>query len=173
MRRVGAPLRPLWNGGTRGGGSGRRPRAATALAVAVLALSCARAPAGDPLAGSPARIRAAVETGLDLYASREFGMAARRFGEAADAASEIGDSELARRATAAECASWLRAQQLAALSDCTERLESLQRRARQSDPGVNTLVALGALSAGRPLPPLRIPEPVHAVLQEAAKESAR
>jgi hypothetical protein len=100
-------------------------------------------------------------------------MAARRFEDAADAASEIGDRELERRATAAECASWLRAGQLPQLGDCTARLESLQRRAQRSDPGVNTLVALGSLSAGRPLPSLRLPEPVHAVLQEAAKESER
>lgn len=171
MRRVVALLRPLWNGGTRGGGSGRRPRIATALAVAILASCASSAPPADPLAASPARIRVAIESGLDLYDSREYDMAARRFGEAAEAASKTGDRELERRATTAECASWLRAQQLLALGECTARLETLQRRARHSDPGVNALVALGSLSAGRPLPPLRLPDPVHAVLQQAAKES--
>jgi hypothetical protein len=100
-------------------------------------------------------------------------MAACRFADAADAASALGDRELERRATAAECASWLRAGQLPQLGDCAARLEFLQRRAPRSDPGVNTLVALGALSAGRPLPALRLPEPVHAVLQQAAQESER
>ncbi len=98
-------------------------------------------------------------------------LAARRFADAAKQAAPVNARELERRATSAECVSWLRARELNALTECAGRLERLQRRARRADPGVNTLVAVGALAGGRPLPRLRIPNGVRPLLVAAGKEA--
>ena len=75
-----------------------------------------------------------------------------------------------RKTTTAECAAWLRARRLGELAGCTERLEALQRKGRRSDPGLNTLLAMGAVAGGRPLPPFRVPSAVHPILRASAKE---
>ena len=53
----------------------------------------------------------------------------------------------------------------------TERLEFLQRESRHSDPGVNALIALGAVAADRPLPPLKLPHAVGPIVRAATEES--
>ena len=176
MSRVGAPLRLGSTGGMNAGGARvRRPGAATAAAVAALTASLACAGAGGPIGGSdPAaaiEARSGVRMGVDLYESGEFAMAARRFADAANAAYRAADGSLEGRATAAECVAWLRARELAALAECSHRLERLQRRTRRSDPGVNTLIAVGAVAGERPLPRLRIPNGVRPLIVDASKES--
>ncbi len=76
-----------------------------------------------------------------------------------------------RRAMTGECTSWLRARRLGELAECTERLEALQRRQRRSDPGLNTLLAIGAIAGGRPLPPFKVPNAVHPIVRASAMES--
>ena len=71
----------------------------------------------------------------------------------------------------AACTAWLRARELAELADCTSQLEYLQRHSRRSDPGVNTLIAMGAIAGGRPLPPFRVPNAIQPLLQQAAQEA--
>ena len=75
-----------------------------------------------------------------------------------------------RRATQAECTSWLRARRLSDFSECTSRLETLHRREHRADPGLNTLLAMGAVAGGRPIPPFRVPAAVHPIVRAAAKE---
>ncbi len=114
--------------------------------------------------------RASIDVGLELYASGEVILAAHRFQDASYHAAVSGDADLERRAVAAECMAWLRARELPVFSDCTQRLEGLQREARHADPGVNTLIGLGAVAADRPLPPLRIPNEVLPVVRAARKD---
>ena len=113
----------------------------------------------------PGAVDADAQAGLDLYAAGEFEMAAHRFGAAAAEARRCREPELERRARAAECTAWLRAGRPGRFAACTDRLETLQSRARVSDPGINTLIALGAIAGGRPLPPLRLPGEVRPVLR--------
>jgi hypothetical protein len=108
--------------------------------------------------------------GLDLYASGEFVLAARRFAIAGQQASAVGDRDLERRALTGQCLAWLRAHRLPELAHCSESLERAQRRLRRPDPGVNTLVALGAIAGGRPLPPLHLPRSVRPLILGAAGE---
>ena len=172
-------LRPKSNRGTRTiGAAVRRHRAAAigGAAVLVLSLGCLTAyhrPRGIPTAAAVSRLRGTVETGLSLYESGEFVLAARRFAEAAGSAEAIGAREILRRSTAAECTSWLRARKLEELSECTTRLEGLQRRHPRADPGVNTLIALGAITGQRPLPPLRLPDSVQPLIRATVKESRK
>ena len=152
--------------------------AATIGGVAALfsALGCALPPQMGSDPGAHARaaaLRSALDAGLDLYGSGEFVLAARRFAYAADQAERLGDREIERRAVAGECTAWLRARKLAELSACSQRLEALQRRAPRADPGVNTLIALGAIAAERPLPPLRLPDAAKPLIRETVKESQR
>ena len=60
---------------------------------------------------------------------------------------------------------------LAELARCSERLEPLQRRARRSDLGVNTLIAFGAIAGQRPLPPFKIPNAVRPLVRASAAEN--
>jgi hypothetical protein len=106
--------------------------------------------------------------GLGLYDQGEFVLAATRFSEAAHGLRSAGHRERAREATAAECTAWLRARRLRELDDCSERLSALVRRSRHSDPGVNTLIALGAVAGDRPLPPYRVPPRVQRLLRATA-----
>lgn len=179
MGTVGQPLRLLSNGGERTGGAPlRRHGAATAAAVAVLlaavglAAGCAMGPA-PLLRPTPtlAQARANVTAGLDLYESGELVLAARRFHLASTQANALGERALEKKAVTGECTSWLRARRLGELAACTARLEQLQRRERRSEPGVNTLIALGAIAGQRPLPALRIPNTVEPLFRQAAKES--
>ena len=173
------PLRPTSNGGTSTiGAAVRRHRAAAIGGAAALALSlgCQTAWKSAPRTATDAAIaevRGTVETGLNLYESGEFVLAAQRFANAADGAEAIGAREILRRAVAAECTSWLRARKLEELSACTARLEDLQRRHPRADPGVNTLIALGAITGQRPLPPLRIPDSVKPLIRATVRESRR
>ena len=41
---------------------------------------------------------------------------------------------------------------------------------QEADPGVNTLIALGAIAGQRPVPPLRIPRDVQPLLRAASRE---
>ncbi|MDJ0847645.1 MAG: hypothetical protein QNK04_04585 [Myxococcota bacterium] len=111
-----------------------------------------------------------VRSGRVLYESGDFVLAANRFHEAAVGARNCGDLSMERKTTSAECTAWLRARRLSEFSSCTERLETLHRRERRSDPGLNTLLAMGAVAGGRPLPPFRVPSAVHPLVRAAAKE---
>jgi len=116
-----------------------------------------------------ARLDASVASAFDLYDGGEYVLAARRFHGAVDLAIVLDDDEARRRATAGECVSWLRARELSELAACSERLETLQSRERRPDPGVNTLIALGSIAGGRPLPPLRLPVAVAPVIRASAE----
>ena len=49
-------------------------------------------------------------------------------------------------------------------------LETLHRKEHRADPGLNTLLAMGAVAGGRPIPPFRVPAAVHPMVRAAAKE---
>jgi hypothetical protein len=177
--KVGQPLRLISTGGRNADGAPlRRHGAATAAAVAALfaAVGALAGCAGVPTAvrrpaAIEAQARANVAAGLDLYESGEFVLAARRFRAASNQASTVGKRELEKKAVTGECTAWLRARRLGELAECSERLERLQRRERRSEPGVNTLIALGAIAGQRPAPALRIPNTVEPLFRQAAKES--
>jgi hypothetical protein len=109
-----------------------------------------------------------VASGFDLYDGGEYVLAARRFHSAVDLAVVLDDEESRRRATAGECVCWLRARKLAELAECSQRLEAVQSRQRRPDPGVNTLIALGSIAGGHPLPTLRLPVAVAPVIRASA-----
>ena len=111
----------------------------------------------------------AVESGLDFSTGGDSVLAARRFEEAARGARVCGDLTMERKATTAECTSWLRARRLEDLDACGMRLEALQRQERRSDPGLNTLLALGAIAGDRPLPPFRVPTAIHPIVRASAR----
>ncbi len=161
MGRTGAALWRPWHG----------LPSTIALALCV-ACAGARGAVEVPADSAYWAARASIDVGLELYASGELVLAAHRFENASHHASVSGDADLARRAVAAECMAWLRARDLPAFSDCSQRLEGLQREARHADPGVNTLIGLGAIAGDRPLPPLRIPHEVLPVVR-AAREVAQ
>ncbi len=172
MWNAGASLRRASRGGRRTGGARRRHGAAAALAVAALVplVACQSPPPPTP---DPAEARAVMEnvrSGRVLYESGDFVLAAARFREAAAGARNCGDLSMERKTTSAECTAWLRARRLSDFSSCTERLEALHRKERRSDPGLNTLLAMGAVAGGRPLPPFRVPSAVHPMVRAAAKE---
>ena len=141
----------------------RRCSVAAAGVLALAVLSCASPP---PPADTRAAERA-LRVGVGLYDAGEYVRAAEHFHEAAHGLR----GTRARDATAAECVAWLRAQRLHELDTCSHRLAGLVRRDRRSDPGVNTLVALGALAGDRPRPPYRVPREVEPLLREAAEVS--
>lgn len=154
--------------------NGRIPRttarvAGFAVLMAVVSACTAPPRPTDPMAVQVARSK--LEAGLELYGASDYALAGLRFREAATIGARIRDAEFERRARAAECTSWLRARRLDDLAGCTAQLEPLQRRARRSDPGVNTLIALGALAGHRGAPGLRVPNAVSAVLRDAARET--
>lgn len=149
----------------------RRWGAATAAAVAALvSLACQSPPPRAPDPAEARRVKENVRSGLVLYESGDYVLAAQRFREAGDGARGCGDLTLERQATTAECTSWLRARRLRDVSECTLRLEGLHRRERRADPGLNTLLAMGAVAGGRPIPPFRVPTAVHPIVRAAAKE---
>jgi len=181
MKAVGQPLRRISIGGRNTDGAFlRRHGAATAAVVAALiallsgAVGCETlaVPASRPSLAA-AQARANVRTGLGLYESAEYSLAARSFHAGAVRAHAAGDRVLEKKAVTAECTSWLRGRQLAELAECTQRLEDLQRRGRRSEPGVNTLIAFGAIAGQRPLPQLRIPNTVQSLVRQAAAESSQ
>jgi hypothetical protein len=172
MGALGARLRRASRRATGQRGVGRpRTRVAVAATTAAFSALWACAAVGPSPEAAAARMRASLDTGLDLYESGEFALAARRFRQAAALAGPLDETEVERKATAGECLCWLRARKLGALAECSERLERLQRKARRSDPAVNTLVALGAVAGRRSLPELRIPGAVRSLIEESAGES--
>ncbi len=139
------------------------------LAAACLLAACAGAERRAESRELSARgLRAELEAGLDLYRAGELAPAALRFRDAGEIAGALRAEETLRRATAAECLAWLRARGVAELSECSLRLERLQQRSRHPDPALNTLVALGAVAGGRPLPALRVPGPVRPLIEALA-----
>lgn len=173
MVRVGVSLRQRSPGGTPGGAGRRRAGAAAATAAAVLAsVSCAMPPP-VPNAQRELEARAVrenIDAGLHLYAAGDFVLAARRFENAAGGAARCGDLAMERKTVTAACTAWLRARRLDDLSGCTLRLEGLHRRERRSDPGLNTLMAMGAVAGRRPLPPFKVPTAVHPIVRASAME---
>jgi hypothetical protein len=95
----------------------RRHGVAIAAAVAALVSLGLTACQSPPVArSSDAEERAAVmadlQGGLHLYESGDYVLAASRFEEAARGAQRCRDLSTERRATTAECTSWLRARRL-------------------------------------------------------------
>ena len=165
-------LRTTSGGGGPGGAMSRRCRAAAAAAVAaLLGLSACNTtyPRVRPQQGDPQAVMQAVDSGLDFYTAGDYVLAARRFEEAARGARVCGDLTMERKATTAECTSWLRSRRLEDLDACALRLEALQRQERRSDPGLNTLLAMGAIAGDRPLPPFRVPAAVHPIMRASAR----
>ena len=149
----------------------RRGVATAAVVAALVSFACQTSP--PPPVPDPAeaqRVMEDVRSGLALYEGGDYVLAAQRFREAGKGARNCGDLTMERKATTAECTSLLRARRLEDLSECTLRLEGLHRRERRADPGLNTLLAMGAVAGGRPIPPLRVPTAVHPFLRAAAKE---
>jgi hypothetical protein len=156
---------------------GRR-RAATAIAVAALCAVAVACASGRPrptthLPDNVAAARSNLSAGLALYESADYTLAARRFELAGRQARAARDHELTKQAVTAACTAWLRARALPELADCTSQLEYLQRHSRRSDPGINTLIAMGAIAGQRPLPPFRVPNSVQPLLRQAAQEVPR
>jgi len=179
MEAVGQPLRLISTGGRKTDGAPLRRRGAATVAAVAALIAAVGALAGCAGVPTPmrrpeaieAQARANVAAGLDLYESGEFVLAARRFHAASNQASAIGERALEKKAVTGECTAWLRARSLEEFAECTARLERLQRRERRSEPGVNTLIALGAIAGQRPAPALRIPNTVEPLFRQAAKES--
>lgn len=175
MNGVGASLRLTSIGGRRPREAAQRRRGAAAVfAAAALSALTACTTLGNgrpgPSLASSTELRAGIDAGLTLYESGEFVMAARRFRDAAMTAHALGDRATERNSVTAECVAWMRARRLGELSECTTRLESLQRRQQRTDPGVNTLMAVGAIVGDRPVPPFKIPNAVNPIVRAAAKE---
>lgn len=171
---VGTSLRRISTGGRSSDGAMlRRRRVAIAAAVAALVpvfAACQATPNPPPDPNEARRVRADIEGGLNLYDAGDFVLAAHRFHAAAEGAERCGSLSMERRATQAECTSWLRSRRLADFSECTGRLETLHRKEQRADPGLNTLLAMGAVAGGRPIPPFRVPAAVHPMVRAAAKE---
>ena len=138
---------------------------AALAASACLAVACETPP---PYTPDVAEAERTLVEGLGLYDQGEFALAAARFSEAAHGLRSAGHRDRAGDATAAECTAWLRARRLQKLDECSERLSALVRRSRQSNPGVNTLIAFGAVAGDRPLPPNRVPPRVQRLLRATA-----
>ena len=173
MGLAGTSLRRNFTGGRKSGGAMlcRRGVAVVAAIAALVPVLMACETPTPPLNPAEARmVRADIDSGLNLYEARDFVLAAHRFEAAAKGARRCGDLSMERRATTAECTSWLRARRLDDFSLCTARLEALHRRERRADPGLNTLLAMGAVAGGRPIPPFRVPAAVHPMVRAAAKE---
>ena len=174
MGELGAPLRLVSTRGKKADGADlRRLGAAAVLAVAALQACATGSAPGAPQEQSERRMRSALEAGLDLYEGGEFVLAARRFRDASVLAGVLSQQEMQRRAVTSECLSWLRSRRLAELAECSGRLESIQRNQRRPEPGVNTLIAMGAIAGGRPLPALRVPHSVRRLLASPEKEDRR
>ena len=169
MRDVGAALRRAITGGTRSAGGFRRWRGVAVAGAAAALFACASNP-GPVSSGSALRLERMIGAGLDLYEAREYTVAAERFHDAAREAYTLRDHDTEKSALVAECTSWLLAQRQSEFSTCTERLGKRHRKARRADPGLGTLLAMGAIAGDRPTPPFRIPNEVAGLLRAAADE---
>lgn len=146
------------------------------LTLTLLTLACATPPAPAYQRSQLAalhELQSDIDAALELYESGEFTVAARHFEAASVTAHSLRAARREKDALASACMSWLRARRLRELGDCTERLETLQRMHPRSEPGVNTLIALGAIAAGRPLPSLMIPRNVRPLVQASAQGGSR
>jgi hypothetical protein len=168
MGDVGAGFWRAINGGTQLVGVSRR-WLGVAVAVAAATLFACSHPAPQSPA-SVEQMERSIAAGLDLYEAREFAVAAERFHDAAREAFALRDEPSEKAALSAECTSWLRAGRMAELSACTERLAKRHRRSRAPDPGVGTLLALGAIAGERPEPPFRVPSQVAPLIRSARHE---
>lgn len=169
MRDARAGFRRAITGGTQLVGALRRWHGVAVAGAAATLLACAGPPAPGA-ADARARLERSVAAGLDLYDAREFAVAAERFHDAAREAYGLGDHALEKTALSAECTSWLRAGRMADFGACTERLADRHRRSHQPDPGVGTLLALGAIAGDRPEPPYRVPSQVAPLVRAARRE---
>ncbi len=137
---------------------------------AVFAMACATGPPPAPAAAG--FVEREVEAGMGLYAGGNYLLAADRLRAAAEEAERCDQPEAAVRIRVGECTAWLRGGNLAAFRRCTRRLEALQRQLGRSEPGINTLLALGAIARGEALPPYRLPASVRRLLQTTAAGGA-
>jgi len=145
-----------------------------ALGLALCAACASPPPAGpDRKAVLGQQLERDLRGAGELYRSHEYVRAADSFARAADLARELRLGEFARDLRAAECTSWLKARRLSEFAACGELLEAQTRAVPGSNPGVNTVAALGAVAGGRPLPPLRLPGPVQEAVRAAAQETKR
>ena len=168
VRDVGAGLSRHNRGGAAAGRSRRWQRVAVAGVAATL-FACA-APPPRSTSGSALRFDRAIEAGLQLYEAREYAIAAERFQEASHEARALRDRDSEKNALTASCTSWLLAKRMESFSACSEDLTQLHHKARKPDPGLGTLLAMGAIAGDRPTPPFRIPNEVAGLLRAAADE---
>ena len=135
MGSAGASFRRTLTGGRRTGGAMlRRHGVAIAAAVATLAPLTACQTPGPADLEQARRVQAGIDAGLNLYEAGDYVLSARRFQEVAQVARFHRDLPMERKTRTAECTAWLRARRLGDLAACSERLETLQRKGRRSDP---------------------------------------
>jgi hypothetical protein len=137
--------------------------------VAATLFAC-QAPPPRTTPGSALRYDRAIDAGLQLYEAREYAIAAERFREASLEARALRDRDSEKDALTASCTSWLLAQRMEAFAACSDDLTQLHHKARKPDPGLGTLLAMGAIAGDRPTPPFRIPNEVAGLLRAAADE---
>ncbi len=153
---------------------GHPARAAAGGAAAALCLLLALGAAGCASTAPPPRpapagfVESEAEAGARLYRIGDYTLAARRFRAAADEAERCGEPMMESELRVGECTAWLRGGDLNAFRHCTARLETLHREIGRSEPGVNTLLALGAIARGEALPPFRLPAAVRPLLLSTA-----
>ena len=165
---VGVGARPETAGGTQWGERLRRWQGA-AVACATAALVGCTSLQGPAPEGARAEFARRMGAGHRLYQEGEYALAGRRFQEAADYAHGHRQTEPEKRATVAECVSWLRSRTISEFDECTQRLDALHQRARRSERGIGTLLAMGAIAGHRSPPAFRVPDDVVPVLRKAAK----
>lgn len=156
------------------GAPGVPARAAAGGAAAALCLLAVLGAAGCVSTAPPPRsapvgfVESEAEAGARLYRIGDYTLAARRFRAAADEAERCDEPLMESELRTGECTAWLRGGELDAFRHCTARLEALHRDLGLSEPGVNTLLALGAIARGEPLPPFRLPAAVRPLLMTTA-----
>lgn len=168
MRGVGAVRSRRSRGGTSAGRL-RRWQGVAVAGVAATLFACA-APPPRAAGGAALRFERAIEAGLQLYEAREYAIAADRFREASIEARALRDRASEKDALTASCTSWLLAQRMQEFAECSDSLTQLHHKARKPDPGLGTLLAMGAIAGDRPAPPFRIPHEVAGLLRAAADE---
>ena len=109
---------------------------------------------------------------LAFYDAGEYARAARGCRDAGNRARLLRRSQERCAALVAECTAWLRAERMTEFGSCTGRLAALEGRGGGRDRAVNTLIALGAIADGRPVPAARVPAPVDRMIRKAAGEGA-
>ncbi len=171
MQESGGPFRSMR---TPRGAPGRPARAAAGGAAAPLCLLAVLGAAGCVSTAPPPRgvpsgfVESEAEAGARLYRIGDYTLAARRFRAAADEAERCGEPLVESELRTGECTAWLRGGEPDAFRHCTARLEALHREIGRSEPGVNTLLALGAIARGERLPPFRLPASVRPLLISTA-----